>query len=697
MRTRPNQTTGEPWPHRLPAACAAGVLLWCAWGYCADEAGTGLFWTTAVLAAAAFALPRPLPHTSRGIIWLSLLLTVVCMAANVERLIPAKEDYFRAYLLHRLVTALFAALGVSALFFRMGVAGVTRILLGTLPMTMLTLARPAGDPATATAAPGTSCLWGLVGLAGLLELARQHAAHRAGGAPRFGMREWFARGAWMAVVLGAALWLTPVVEQAAQATQHRLMGIQLRSYRDRLWQRDTEMPLFRALPRGFGQRTRLLLTVRATAAPGYLRESVFTTYLRGRWLTPDSGRPLDPAAARPDPEEVLTRYTLLPADPLRAAERMRVDVFVPRLLTAICLPGTAATLYCPDEEDPLVNSNGMVHVDGGTSARYEFDAWSSEAGEAAFPLPGGLSDPAYLQVPAQLAPSVSNWVTRCPGLAEAPSPVAAAQCIEHDFADRFAYLDTVRHPAQPDPLIHFMKARAGYCVHFASAAALMLRSRGIPTRVVGGFVCSEWAPWLRCWVVRERQGHAWVEAWDAVAGTWFLVEATPGIGRPDSRGRVGFFRMLSDAVRFLWKRLLALIEEANPLQAVADAGTVIVQGVRRLLFSLWGGLLLLTGILAYFVRRRRRCREADEAVQVRQALAQTAASLTRRRVPGALQRKTWESWDGWLARIGKELPAARRDELTGWIEGYQQLRYQKSLDLTAARDWIAAARRASRR
>ena len=697
MRTRPNQTTGEPWPHRLPAACAAGVLLWCAWGYCADEAGTGLFWTTAVLAAAAFALPRPLPHTSRGIIWLSLLLTVVCMAANVERLMPAKEDYFRAYLLHRLVTALFAALGVSALFFRMGVAGVTRILLGTLPMTMLTLARPAGDPATAAAATGTSCLWGLAGLAGLLELARQHAAHRAGGAPRFGMREWFARGAWMAAVLGAALWLTPVVEQAALATQHRLMGMHLRSYRDRLWQRDTDMPLFRALPRGFGQRTRLLLTVRATAAPGYLRESVFTTYLRGRWLTPDSGRPLDPAAARPDPEEVLTRYTLLPADPLRAAERMRVDVFVPRLLTAICLPGTAATLYCPDEEDPLVNSNGMVHVDGGTSARYEFDAWSSEAGETAFPLPGGLSDPAYLQVPAQLAPSVSNWVTRCPGLAEAPSPVAAAQCIEHDFADRFAYLDTVRHPAQPDPLIHFMKARAGYCVHFASAAALMLRSRGIPTRVVGGFVCSEWAPWLRCWVVRERQGHAWVEAWDAVAGTWFLVEATPGIGRPDSRGRVGFFRMMSDAVRFLWKRLLALIEEANPLQAVADAGTVIVQGVRRLLFSLWGGLLLLTGILAYFVRRRRRLREADEAVQVRHALAQTAASLTRRLVPGALQRKTWESWDGWMARIGKELPAARRDELAGWIEGYQQLRYRTSIDVAEARCWIAAARRAGRR
>jgi len=696
MRTMPNQTTGDPWPHRLPATCAAAVLLWCAWGYCADEAGTGLFWTTAVLAAAALALPRPLPHTSRWIIWLSLVLTVVCMAANVERLMPTKEDYFRAYLLHRLVTALFAALGVSALFFRMGVAGVTRILLGALPMTMLTLSRPAADPATAAAA-GPSFLWGLLGLGGLLELARQHAAHRAAGAPGFGMREWIARGAWMATVLGATLWLAPVVEQAALATQRRLMGMHLRSYRHRLWQRDTEMPLFRALPRGFGQRTRLLLTVRATEAPGYLRDSVFTTYHRGRWLTPDSGRPLDPAEARPDPEETLTRYTLLPADPSRAAERMRVDVFVPQLLTAICLPGTAATLFCPAGEEPLVNSNGMVHVDGSTSARYEIDAWSSEAGETAFPFPGGFSDPAYLQVPVQLAPSVSNWVARCPGLAESPSPAAAAQCIEHDFADRYTYDDTARLPAQPDPLIHFMKARAGYCVHFASAAALMLRSRGIPARVVGGFVCSEWAPWLKCWVVRERQGHAWVEAWDAAAGIWFLVEATPGIGRPDPHGRVGFFRILSDSVRFLWKRLLTLIEESNPLQAFADAGTVIVQGVRRLLFSLWGGLLLLTGILAHLFRRRRRRRDTDEAAQVRHALAQTAASLARRLVPGALQRKTWESWDGWLARIGTELPAARRDELAGWIEGYQQLRYRTSIDVAEARCWIAAARRAGRR
>ncbi len=692
MRKKPYQTAGTPWPHRLPTLCAAAVLLWCARGYCTGEAGTGLFWITALLAAAALALPRPLPGSSRWIIWLALAVTVVCMAANIGRLMPVKTDYARLYLLDRLVTALFAALGAGALFFRMGTAGVTRIMLGVLPMAMLVLARQTADAAAAARPP---FLWTLIALAGLLELARQDAAHRASGAARFGMREWLARGGWMAAALAAALWLAPTVERAALDAQRRLMGMSLYSSHYRDWRRDPELPLFRALPVGFGRRTRLLLAIQAAEAPGYLRESVFTTYLQGRWLAPEAGTPLDPADARADPEEIFTRYLLLPDNPQRATERMLFDVFAPRLLTAICLLGAAATLFCPVDDDPRANSNGMVHVDNSTSARYEIDVWPSAAGAGAYQLPDGFSDPAYLLVPANLAQDVSEWVAGCPGLTEARTPTAAARCIRNHFTGRFAYSDTFRHPARPDPLIHFMKTHSGYCVHFASAAALMLRYRGIPARVVGGFVCREWAPWLRRWVVRERQGHAWVEAWDAAAGTWFLVEATPSAGLPAQHGRVGALRRTADLFLFLWRRLLVLVEETNPLQVVADAGAAAARGMRALLLSPWGGLLAAVCLLA-LAARHRRLRAAGTEALARQALARTAAALARRLVPGELQRRDWESWDGWLARIGGDLPPARREELSRWIEGYQELRYRNALDIDAARRWIAAARRAGR-
>ena len=194
MRNKPYQTAGTPWPHRLPTLCAAAVLLWCARGYCTGEAGTGLFWITALLAAAALALPRPLPGSSRWIIWLALAVTVVCMAANIGRLMPVKTDYARLYLLDRLVTALFAALGAGAIFFRIGTAGVTRILLGVLPMAMLVLARQTADTAVAARPPSQAGRQGRRedehpidrpgGLAGTLPAARVGEARGVGGHAR---------------------------------------------------------------------------------------------------------------------------------------------------------------------------------------------------------------------------------------------------------------------------------------------------------------------------------------------------------------------------------------------------------------------------------------------------------------------------------------------------------------------------------
>lgn len=69
----------------------------------------------------------------------------------------------------------------------------------------------------------------------------------------------------------------------------------------------------------------------------------------------------------------------------------------------------------------------------------------------------------------------------------------------------------------------------GYCVHFASATAALLRAAGIPARYVEGYVVSqedfdvdgEWAN------IADSRSHAWVEIYLAAVG-WVPVEATPG-------------------------------------------------------------------------------------------------------------------------------------------------------------------------
>ena len=65
----------------------------------------------------------------------------------------------------------------------------------------------------------------------------------------------------------------------------------------------------------------------------------------------------------------------------------------------------------------------------------------------------------------------------------------------------------------------------GYCVHFASAATVLLRAAGIPARYVSGYIAYT-IPGVDV-PVTEKQAHAWVEYLDEDQG-WTVLEATPG-------------------------------------------------------------------------------------------------------------------------------------------------------------------------
>ena len=66
--------------------------------------------------------------------------------------------------------------------------------------------------------------------------------------------------------------------------------------------------------------------------------------------------------------------------------------------------------------------------------------------------------------------------------------------------------------------------REGNCEYFASAAALLFRYLGYPSRVVVGFYGGEYNPITKYWVVRQRDAHAWVEVY--YHRRWFTFDAT---------------------------------------------------------------------------------------------------------------------------------------------------------------------------
>src|SRR5690606_8612744 len=92
------------------------------------------------------------------------------------------------------------------------------------------------------------------------------------------------------------------------------------------------------------------------------------------------------------------------------------------------------------------------------------------------------------------------------------TPYDQATAIEA-YLRRLTYSTTVAPPPPgQDGVEHFLFTTGqGYCDYFASAMAVMLRSVGVPARVVSGYQSGDKDPETGRYVVREANAHTWVE------------------------------------------------------------------------------------------------------------------------------------------------------------------------------------------
>jgi transglutaminase-like putative cysteine protease len=647
---------------------------------------------TAGLAALAVGLPRALRGNARWVIWTGLLVTVICLASNVTRLVPPEGAVGDARLWDRLVTVVFAA-GLTALLFRSGALGVTLVLAGGLPMVMQVLGRSSYEVGAATGEEAL-LLWVFLALAISFDQAQRLTNPRPSERLPPGAREIFWRMGILAGVLVLAFALRSPVERVALLLQKRLFGLVMSEGPGGRLRRGGNLYLARQPPRNFGGRMRMVLLIQAPVLPGYLRESVYATYADGRWLAAKPGLALLPTGSG-GPLGRGSVYALAPASAAVTASVWRVEAVTPQLLSGFCLPGKTVSLTC-EGLPPLADANGGVTAGEVFPDRYELAVAPSRLTESAYPLPDGAADPAYVEVSEKIAGAVSNWVEGCEGLATARTVREALSRVERHFQTNFTYRLGVQLRARPDPLVDFMERREGSCTLFASAAALMLRSCGVPTRVVGGYVCCGWNSWLDRWVVREREGHAWVEAWAASEGRWLVADPTPFDGNPHALEQAGAMRMALDLVIAGWKRFVLGLKGDDLLAAIADMGEVAFLFVWHVVRSLPG--LAVTGgfALAWWLRRRARRKKLSKAERLRAELAAAMCGIERRAVRARMRRRSSESWDEWLRRVRPELPAQRLEELRAWTESYQVLRYRTSPDEADVRAWIARARRALR-
>ncbi|RKR73655.1 transglutaminase TgpA family protein [Frondihabitans australicus] len=80
-----------------------------------------------------------------------------------------------------------------------------------------------------------------------------------------------------------------------------------------------------------------------------------------------------------------------------------------------------------------------------------------------------------------------------------------------------------------DAISVFLKRKSGYCVHFASAMAVMARTLGIPSRMAVGFLPGTQNGDDESWTVTSNDLHTWPELYFQGLG-WVPFEPTPGQG-----------------------------------------------------------------------------------------------------------------------------------------------------------------------
>ncbi|MBN1007110.1 DUF3488 and DUF4129 domain-containing transglutaminase family protein [Amphritea pacifica] len=264
------------------------------------------------------------------------------------------------------------------------------------------------------------------------------------------------------------------------------------------------------------------------------------------------------------------------------------------------------------------------------------------------------------------------------------------------FARDFRY--TLEPPLLPgrDSVDQFLfQTRQGFCGHFASAGAFLLRAAGIPARVVGGYLGGEMNPLDGALSVRQYEAHAWLEYWDSEDLSWHRLDPTsvvaplrleqsaaqlfssePSFLADSMLMRNGFLsgsllkqlRLRYEALNYGWHRWVLNFHEHQTGFLRQLLGEISV--IRILLLILVpGGLVLLAVAGSLFLRRAARKDPLFLALQ----------RLDKRLQQQGMQRLRGETPGQFFTRLGQVFPTLS-DEFFALSRCYEQISYAENSD-----------------
>ena len=212
----------------------------------------------------------------------------------------------------------------------------------------------------------------------------------------------------------------------------------------------------------------------------------------------------------------------------------------------------------------------------------------------------------YLQLPTPLDSRIPELAGSIIQKENARNSYDAARAIESALRSDYGYSLEMKATGS-DPLSDFLfNVREGHCEYFSTAMAVMLRSQGIPARVVNGFLTGEYNQAAAAYTVRQSDAHSWVEVYFPATKSWVTFDPTPAAGRTTSQhtGLAGLLGKYAEAFELMWFQYVIGYDKQeqrslatslnNRLFKYRHSLTEEVAAIKKLSPILWQKALLVT-------------------------------------------------------------------------------------------------------
>jgi protein-glutamine gamma-glutamyltransferase len=316
-----------------------------------------------------------------------------------------------------------------------------------------------------------------------------------------------------------------------------------------------------------------------------------------------------------------------------------------------------------------------------------------------------------------LSPVLRARDTRLPANRN-PRTVQLARTLRRDHPDDMEYVRAVLAMFTQQPFYYTLTppkladnsvdaflfdSKRGFCEHYASAFAVLLRAAGIPVHVVTGYQGGTFNRFADYWIVPQSDAHAWDEVWIDGRG-WVRIDPTSAVApsrveqaadgalnadetlvtRWQHRAPwLADARLRLDALRQLWRERI-LFFDPDSQQKLLEWLHIPEPDGQKLVLVMSAGLALALCWLTWAVRR--------EVVPARkELLIRVYLRLCAKLAAVGLPRLPYEGAEAYAGRIAERRPDLA-PEVSALCRQYSTLRYAAAAAPLTVGEFDAAVR-----